>query len=232
MACQVPVCITLFSILWVSPLVAGPIDPLGPNFPDIGVANFFLQGPSQGPCFNIPGGDTVCLNNMTISATGPVTDNQNVGGNEVDTFTGNLSGVLFNQTKNQNLGGWTLPSKGSVGLELLNRSPGANGTFIDEFSQFDFTGTLPTLGNFEINQVGIDPTGSTTITPQPGGLFGITSFFDVFTEISINGGSFLQSVGPNETTFNLAASPEPGSAALGLIGLASLCVFVRRGRNS
>jgi PEP-CTERM motif-containing protein len=66
-------------------------------------------------------------------------------------------------------------------------------------------------------------TGVTTIAPQSDGTFRIDSFFDVFTELSVDGGqSWIPASGP----IHLASTPEPSSivlAALGFAGLAAWC---------
>ena len=55
--------------------------------------------------------------------------------------------------------------------------------------------------------------GQTTVQPVPGG-FRIDSFFDVFTELSVDGGAswIPASGGPTHVALNNV--PEPGAAAL------------------
>ena len=68
--------------------------------------------------------------------------------------------------------------------------------------------------------------GSTTITDLGGGLYHIDSFFDVFTQLVIEGQSavFPDLTGPRMTLQPII--PEP--AGLGLIGLAMLAARKRR----
>jgi PEP-CTERM motif-containing protein len=99
-------------------------------------------------------------------------------------------------------------------------SPTQPGVFVTEMLQMTLSGppgvmvrespTLPSLGQ-------------TSILPVGGGEFHIDSFFDVFTELSIDGGStWIPSNGPTHVTLYL---PEPATAmliALGLVGFAGL----------
>ena len=68
----------------------------------------------------------------------------------------------------------------------------------------------------------LDPTrattGSTTIAHIGGGLFHITSFFDVFTEISLDGGNTFipQTGGPAHVVLQTAV-PEPSALVMGAI---------------
>jgi hypothetical protein len=69
--------------------------------------------------------------------------------------------------------------------------------------------------------------GQTKITDIGGGLYHIDSFFDVFTELSLDGGaSWIPSAGPAHV--NLTGVPEPGTIALLGIGLLGLIARRRR----
>jgi hypothetical protein len=217
----------IFAALCVSRVFAGPLDPLGPDFPDIGVDGLYLSVKSP-VCFTV-GGDNDCLQNLTITASGIVNDSYS-GGNEHTTFSGVLSGNLVDTTTNQNLGLFSLPSLSNVDLELQSRASGADGTFSSFFNVFSFSGNLPGLGAAVINQDGApDMTGSTTINgPNPGGSFSVTSYFDIFTELSLNNGATFIPSSQSQSEFDLAQSPEPGSALMCLLGVTSLIAMVRR----
>jgi hypothetical protein len=73
-------------------------------------------------------------------------------------------------------------------------------------------------------------TGQTTITNVGGGLFLIDSFFDVFTELSLDGG---QSWTPSNGALHISGNtPEPSSVMLALLGALTLSGFgTRRGNR-
>jgi hypothetical protein len=61
--------------------------------------------------------------------------------------------------------------------------------------------------------------GTTTVASQPGGVFHIDSFFDIFTELSLDGG---QTWIPADNSIRVSGSgnvaPEPSTMALVVIG--------------
>jgi hypothetical protein len=67
--------------------------------------------------------------------------------------------------------------------------------------------------------------GKTSIASQPGGTYRIDSFFDVFTEISLDGG---QHWAPALSSVRLESLPEPSACALAALGLISLAAGRRR----
>jgi len=75
-------------------------------------------------------------------------------------------------------------------------------------------------------------TGHTTLTAVSGG-YTVDSFFDVFTEISLDGGNswIPDSLGPVHVLYEC---PEPGTTSIGLLGLglAGLLRMHRRSRKS
>ena len=84
------------------------------------------------------------------------------------------------------------------------------------------------LGSFpvEVRESPTQPsTGEVTITDLGGGNFQIDSFFDIFTELSVNGGLFdPDSNGPAR----MELCPEP--ASLGLLIIGGLALLRRRKR--
>ena len=112
---------------------------------------------------------------------------------------------------------------GAVQVFLLGYAPGDTGTFDTEMLALN----LQSAGGGIMIQE--SPTqqskGKTTITDQGGGLYRIDSFFDVFTELSLDGGrNWVASV--DKTHVDLTNTPLPaawilfmsGIAALGLLG--------------
>jgi hypothetical protein len=110
---------------------------------------------------------------------------------------------------------------GPVQVFLFGYNPGDTGTFDTEMLSM----SLQSVGGSVMIQE--SPTqqskGKTTITDQGGGLFRIDSFFDVFTELSLDGGNnWVASV--DKTRVDLGNTPLPAAwllfvSALGALGL-------------
>jgi hypothetical protein len=108
-------------------------------------------------------------------------------------------------------------------------APGQTGTFQTEMEMMHLTGTFMGM-TVEIRESPTLPSlGQTSIQPSGSG-YHIDSFFDVFTELSINGGPWIpndapSAYGPAGSTHVDLYVPEPASfvlAAMALIGCAGL----------
>jgi hypothetical protein len=85
------------------------------------------------------------------------------------------------------------------------------------------TGTFGTM-TVQIRESPTLPSiGQTTIQPS-GGEYWIDSFFDVFTELSINGGPWM----PSDGSTHVDLVPEPASGALLVMGLLGFVGLARR----
>lgn len=130
-------------------------------------------------------------------------------------------------------------------------------SFFDVFYEIDMrmqpvTGTNPEVIDIEILQMNLvggalpppvmiresptrQSTGRTQITPVGGGLYHIDSFFDVFTELSLDGVSNWtpgsRAGGDGNMRMRLQSAPVPEPATLALAG-AALAAAVRRRRRS
>jgi hypothetical protein len=116
---------------------------------------------------------------------------------------------------------------GPVSVDAFGKVGNVIGTFNTQMLSMDLTGTV--LGNsVEIMLDPANPTvGQTSIVPDGPGMYTITSFFDVFTELSLNGGPPIpQNNGP--TLVQLQPVPEP--ASIGLLGAGTLALLRRRSR--
>jgi hypothetical protein len=124
---------------------------------------------------------------------------------------------------------------GPVDTVAIGRCPSCTtGTFDTEMLQMSLQGNTP-FGPVMIRESPTRAsTGKTTITDLGGGMYHIDSFFDVFTELSVDGGaswlpSNMGSDGQSHPTrVYLGGIPEPASIALVMIGLLGACGFTRR----
>ena len=154
----------------------------------------------------------------TLGIPGPViTDN---GPNETESFGSELTGMAsVNGSPNT-----PFVLTGPVSVEAFGKAGNVTGTFNTQMLSMDLTGSL--LGNSI--EVVLDPnnptTGQTSITDIGGGLYDISSFFDVFTDLSVNGGAYIpQSNGPTLVQLEV---PEPTSMAV--LGAGALFLLRRR----
>jgi hypothetical protein len=181
-------------------------------------------------CFNLP---TLreCINNLAITASGAISVGYN-GGFEANSFPAVLTGDVF---QNGVFVGPTIMT-GSVDTIVQRSAPTDFGTFNTEMTQLNLTGNLPGIGSSIFEMVPPNspsfitiPITSTTIQPADNGQFHIQSFFDVFTELSIDGGNNWTPASGNSSNspaeLDLTQSPEPGTAALTLLSAFALGLF-------
>jgi hypothetical protein len=112
---------------------------------------------------------------------------------------------------------------GPVRTVARNKGPtDTTGTFDTEMLSMSLTGG-PVMVRESPTKAS---TGKTSITDIGGGMWHIDSFFDVFTELSLDGGAtWIPKAGNRGTRVNLGGVPEPTSImllALGLLGVAGL----------
>ncbi len=139
------------------------------------------------------------------------------GANEIETFDSIATGMV------SILGGAFQPITlaGPVQTIVFNKIGNVTGTFQTEMLALNLVGG----GGIMIRESPTLPSqGQTTITSIGGGQFRIDSFFDVFTELSIDGGqTWIPSNGSTRVELGI---PEPGTRLL--LGLGFALIFVRR----
>jgi hypothetical protein len=111
-----------------------------------------------------------------------------------------------------------MAQNGPVKTIVFGKAGNTTGTFDTEMLQLNLNGTTP-LGPFMIRESPtLRSTGKTAITDIGGGMYHIDSFFDVFTEISIDGG--MSWIPDSGGSVRMTLAPEPSSFALIAMGLA------------
>jgi len=169
-----------------------------------------------GPGWHFPGLGSVdflnvALSNFSASFLPP----QNTGNTATHPFTATVAGTLILSG-----GPPSFPVVTGAASYFIQKASGpaasSLGTFNTEMLQLD----LNLGGGMLIRESPtIASTGSTTISDAGGGLFRIDSFFDIFVELSIDGG---QSWIPSTASSRESVVPEPSSLLLAGAGLASL----------
>jgi len=177
-------------------------------------------------------GFSLTLRNMELTMNAPITQSPS-GANELENFMATLNGLSdINITGTGSFPNVPASSSGAGSSFAFGKAgPTATGTFDTEMLSLNLSGSTA-LGPFMIRESPTRAsTGRTTITPLGGGTFLIDSFFDVFTELSIDGG---QNWIPNANgSSRLTLVPEPSSVVLACIGgIAAAGAMWRRRRNA
>ena len=151
-----------------------------------------------------------------------------VGGAQVDSFFD-----IFTEISLEVPGSTTAiresPTRQSIGFTDNSSSLPPDQRAIDtEMLQLDLSGGTMPPGVMIRESPTKQSLGRTSITDIGGGQFQIHSFFDVFTELSIDGG---QTWTPASGPLHLTGVPEPSSVALAALGLLGLGVVARRKKH-
>jgi hypothetical protein len=140
------------------------------------------------------------------------------GNDELETFDAVLTGGLTGQ------GAGPVTLTGPVQVRVTDRNLSTTGLFDTEIVSMSLSGSAPDGTLIEIRE---DPnrasTGETNIDDLGGGLYHIESFFDVFTELSVDGGNSWITA---DAGVHMYLTPAPGT--LGLLVLGGLAILRRR----
>ncbi len=139
-----------------------------------------------------------------------------VGADEREQFGSTLTGNLL--LNNVLQGPFTL--SGPVDVDVFGKVGFPTGAFNTEMLSLSLSGNTPIGPVLFRESPTLASNGQTTITSLGGGQFRIDSFFEVFTELSLDGGmNFIPSSGG---AVHLELVPEPSSLVLMALGLAAL----------
>ncbi len=202
-------------ICGIVPVASADIIQSSPSMPPQGGA--YTAPPV---CVQLGIGSGVCVVNPALYGFNGTTRSIDLSGESID------SNILFSASVYTNVGGHPgaflapLNASGPIGIFYAGRtSDSEEGTFMSSLTELDLTGTFNAgmLGthSLEVTLGPMTSSGPTTISPW-GSDFRISSFFDVFAEISIDGGPPM--AGPMRT-FTLQPVPEPGTVSLMALGL-------------
>jgi hypothetical protein len=125
-------------------------------------------------------------------------------GNEIEIFDSTVDGQV-------DLGSGPVPVAltGPVTIVTYGKTGHTTGTFATEMVSMSLTGDVGGVPIEIRESPSLQSAGQTTITDLGGGLWAIDSFFDVFTELSVNGGPFEpQTNGPGRMTL-VPTNPNP-----------------------
>lgn len=166
-------------------------------------------------------GLTIVLQDIIHQPLANTTIRQNFGPDEVETFNSSLSG-------NAQVNGspvFPVLGTGPVSVEVFGKVGNVTGTFQTEMISMSLTANT-TMGPLMIRESPLlHSTGQTIITDIGEGLYHIESFFDVFTELSVDGGMTWI---PSDGSTRVDLCPEPVS--LMLLALGGLTVLRRKRR--
>ncbi len=200
------------STLLAASLSASSIDPLGAdNFPDPTLTDGLEFSVAAPICYDNAGHSECLENAYFIPTTNPADQYIYNGNEEQDTLNLQLHADLYQDGIFQD----SLTMDGSAET-VVERTAGQFGTFNSEMVSLDLSGVDSLLGPIQLRETpGSTPTGTTTISSPIDGQYPITSFFDVFTDISLDGGNTWLPTTTGAAEVDLAPrTPEPGSVFL------------------
>jgi len=179
-------------------------------------------------CLNLGGG--VCIVGAALKGFNGAVSIFDQTGQSVDAST-SLDALVYTDVNNMPgmlIGPLSL--SGPIGIFYAGRMDNTEtGTWTSSLTELDLMGMFNGHSIEVILNPSMTSSGPTTVMPFgnqfPDGEFQVSSFFDVFVEISIDHGGFM--AGPMRT-FTLTPTPEPGSVTLLALGVLGITGKLRR----
>ncbi|MGA2497472.1 MAG: PEP-CTERM sorting domain-containing protein [Tepidisphaeraceae bacterium] len=219
-ACRVVYCLCAIPLLGLANLASAGLVTTDPSLPPpTGVYATSTGGQITFSSVYLGSYNPIVLTDINLVPSG--ISHTDISPDEREQFTATLSGMA------SAAGGsaFSFTGTGPAVMLVYGKYGHVLGTFDTEMTQLDLSGTTP-LGTALIRESPTHAsTGQTTIVDMGGGVYNINSFFDVFTELSVDGGN---SWIPSQGSTRLTLLPEP--ASLSLAGFAVLGLLARRRR--
>lgn len=184
------------------------------------------EGVYTTPTTCVPFGPGICVVNPALYGFNGTVRTVDGTGESIDSSISFSAGVYTDSGGHPGTFLGTVSLAGPIGIHYAGRTSDTElGTFTSTLTELDMTGTF---NGHAVEVMLATPTssGPTTISPS-GSEFRVSSFFDVFVEISIDHGAFVP--GPPRI-FTLQPVPEPGTVSLMALGLAGLTAGESRRR--
>ena len=196
-----------------------------PAIPPLGPPGYNMTSP--GITYFVTGVGPVILTGLKLINTGFISSTP-IGANELDRFSASLTG--FGAAPGIGLPATPSSSAGTSDMLFFGKVGNVTGTFNTEMLSLNLNGVIPGAGAFMIRE---SPTlqslGVTSVAGIGGGQFRIDSFFDVFTELSIDGGATWSPATSGPAHFDLGPPvPEPGAGLLTVLCATGLMLRRRR----
>ncbi len=144
-----------------------------------------------------------------------------VGADEREVFDSVLLGIV--SVPSMGIFDTPVTLTGPVETMVRNYQTGWTGVFETEIVSMSLTGNIGPVAVEIREDPSLQSLGQTEIVDIGGGLYAIDSFFDVFTELSVDGGVWMADL---NSPAHMELCPEP--ATLGLLGLGGLALLKRK----